>query len=317
MAAQLQYLTDMKQRLEHQLDDQAALLNRYFLQQLFLGGYTQPELHTRLALIGGAPLEQKLLSVMTFRMEPLEQTRFAENDRYLLLFAIRNVMEELIPTASRLTPVSIEDKIVLLTASSTQNKEMFRAMMDTWIEMVQTAVSQYLSLKISVGVSSAFVDRMGIPDAYQESLEALKYRIWTAKQSVYYYEEPTVGTTNLYPLPHELEQEWLEAVKNCEIERADNLLHQVVREMVRHAGSPQMLEMSMVRLLFAFMEHMRQWGIVFDIWQNSRTSLIQQVLKLQSEAEIERWFKQVLMDPCLTTLEGNMKSYKKICLIRS
>lgn len=311
MAEQLQYVTEMKQRLEQQLDDQAAQLNRYFLQQLFLGGYTQPELHSRLTLISGEPCEQKLLAVMTFRTETLEHTRFTENDRDLLLFAIRNVIEELIPPVSRLAPVSIKDKIVLLAAGPANDKEMFRAMMDTWIEMVRTAVLKYLSLNISVGISAMFVDRMSIPSAYQESLEAFKYRIWTVNQPAYFYEDPLAETTNMYPLPHELEQEWLEAVKHCEIERADNLLHQVVMEMVRNAGSPQMLEMSMVRLLLAFMEHMRQWGIGFDIWQNSRTSLIQQVLKLQSEAEIECWFKQVLMDPCLNTLEGNMKSYKK------
>ena len=311
MAEQLRYLTDMKQRLEQQLDDQAVQLNRYFLKQLFLGGYTQPELQTRLAAIGGAPDRQNPLAVMTYRIESLEHTRFSENDRELLLFAIRNVIEELIPSSSRLTPVSIEERIVLLAAGRDQDHAAFRAMLDTWVDRVRTAVSEYLSLTISVGVSSVFVDRMCIPAAYQESLEAFKYRIWTHSQPVYYYEHTLAESAGGYPLPHELEQEWLEAVKHCEIERADNLLHQVVKEMVRNAGSPQMLELSMVRLLFAFLEHMRQWGILYDVWRNSRTSLIQQVIKLQSEAEIECWFKQVLMDPCLTTLEGNMKSYKK------
>ncbi|WP_249865429.1 helix-turn-helix domain-containing protein [Paenibacillus konkukensis] len=299
----------LKRRLEAELNGQRAELRHYYAQELLLRGL--PSGQRAFGSIG-IPAEAEWFAVMIIEPELALQTRFAEQDRGLMMFAIRNMLDELIPSGSRLPAVSNDQQLALLVFAIGPSQEAFKNTLSSWIREVQSALFRYLSLQVSIGVSRTFKELSKSSAAYQESVEALKFRIWTKETSVFLCEDLDAAVPNSAALyPERLEREWIEAVKQGERLHANLLLRELVGELFGSAGNPRMLELWLVRLLLTLLDHMRQWGMSAKLWSSYPASYIRQVLALRTADEAERWFRQVWMEPCLTTIEENMKSYKR------
>ncbi|OXM87634.1 helix-turn-helix domain-containing protein [Paenibacillus rigui] len=309
---QLNYLTDSQKKLEEQLKTQTNRLKQYMIHPLFHGGFETAEMMSQLGAMGYSFEHQQWYAVVSVQIEPLEQTRFEEKDRELLYFSVQNMLEELIPAANRLPSVRLEHTIVLLVMNDKGTKETLRAALEGWIATVQTAVYHYIQLKTCIGVSGVFGRIEDCPAAFHESVKAFKYHNWSGQeQSVFYFEAMQSGQGLPFPEAHPLEPEWLEAVKSGETMRADMLMKQIIQDLFQTSLHPLGMEMSMVRLLLLFLDHMRQWGTVYEPAPSLKTSLLQEVLELRNAAEAERWFKESLMEPCIRAIEGTMKSHKR------
>ncbi|WP_239628865.1 AraC family transcriptional regulator [Paenibacillus sp. H1-7] len=188
--SQLEYLNVMKWRLEHQLHSQTTVIQSYFLQRLFREGCTQSELVRRWPERKDLLEESKLLAVMALRVEAKEGDA---GDKELLEFAVCNMTEELIPKGSRLGSVWIDRKLMILVASSSEDRDLFKRSITAWTMSIQAAVYTRLSLRASTGVSSLYSDIADTPTAYRECMQTSPFRDNSeeAARACFFDEQPT------------------------------------------------------------------------------------------------------------------------------
>gem|GEM_PF-4359506 len=310
-------LSDNTRKLEEKLRSQANRLKPYMIFPLLHEHLNWGDMIDQLESTGCRVQDRRWYAVLSLQIEPLEQTRFGEKDRGLLYFSIQNMIEELIPESDRLAPILVDRTVTLLVMHDCETKEAFRGVIEDWITAVQTSVFHYIRLKTRFGVSTLFEHVKECPAAFRESVQAINFHSWPERaRAVFYFEAMPKGQSVPFPEAHPLETEWLEAVKTAEAERAGQVLNQMIRDLFQPPLHPLALEMSLIRLLLTFLDHIKQWGVYADKGLPMPASLFQEVLALRNAGEAERWFRETLMDPSLHAIQGTVKSHKRHLLER-
>ncbi|MNC17616.1 HTH-type transcriptional regulator YesS [compost metagenome] len=141
-------------RLRFEIQGQKQQLTELLVRKLMLGEVKGQEIHERLPYYGQSHAEKwTVMRVLMFQIDRLDPSRFSEKDLDLLLFAISNIAAEIVPGEERLSPVVIQEAVVILTGSAAQSEELFKESVFNLASHVQASVKQYLQMQTSVGIS--------------------------------------------------------------------------------------------------------------------------------------------------------------------
>ena len=115
--------------------------------------------------------------VLAIQADTFSQTRFEETDSDLLLFAVSNIVADLIPAFACMAPIVLDGKQVTLLTTYEVISDRQRLEVQRLAEEIQMTVKEVLGLDVSMGISRFHQDLAHAAQAYNESVEALKYRI--------------------------------------------------------------------------------------------------------------------------------------------
>ncbi|WFA17043.1 AraC family transcriptional regulator [Paenibacillus mucilaginosus] len=178
--------------LRDQLSKHAGQLKELYVLKLFTGQASEKDYHYQ-AEKYGFPRSWKHLTVLTLQIDSLRDTRYREEDQDLLLFAINNMVGELLPEPVRFSPIVLESSQVTLFASDREDAQELKNQVHAIAEEIRTKVYEYLGLKVSIGVSRPF-ERIGeAVEAYSESLYALRSRLSLGSDIVVHYGDTGTG----------------------------------------------------------------------------------------------------------------------------
>ncbi|MBO9609743.1 MAG: helix-turn-helix domain-containing protein [Paenibacillaceae bacterium] len=284
--------------LERQMYGQRQQLKEFFVLKLLQGEVRGVEVAGKLAEFQ-FPLDWQQQAVLVAQIDSLEDSRFAEADRDLLLFAINNMASELIPADSRLSPILIHPSQLTLVGSDSGDAERFKISLYTAAERMQAAARDYLGLRISVGISRPFRGWNGAPNAAQEGLEALKYRIKLGSEAIIFIEDlqPAAGAGPHYPKV--VTGHLLDAIKLLQLERIDDLLHQYIADCLASGQSPRDYQVHLARLLIELLDLGQQFGATW----NRRFSPFERLQELHTAGEIEQWLRHDIIASIVEAVE--------------
>ncbi|MBB3128500.1 AraC-like DNA-binding protein [Paenibacillus rhizosphaerae] len=289
-------------RLLQEMQGQSHQMKEYFVFKLFQSDMAKTEIHDKLAMFGH-PLGWSDMCVMAIQIDTLAGTRFQEQDRDLLMFALNNIVSELITSECRLLPVVMGDSQVTLLGSSESDAQQFKAYLDTMAEQIMGTINRYLELKISIGFSRVFADFKYIRDAYREAVTALKYRMKLGEESILFIEEvqPEQGVPQHYP--DTLEQQLLDALKLADRELAAQLLPQLIAAIAADERTHEAYFVSFVRLLLQMLQAIKDAGVNPNRLFAAEQELFIQLFRLKTAKQVEIWFQDAVMEPLLQHLE--------------
>lgn len=299
-------------RLKKQVYSQLEQLKEFFLLRLIIGELDGSTIESRLKLFNYPPLPASSC-VFVIRTDTLEGTRYREDDRDLMLFAVNNVIGELLEDVIVLKPAVIEENQVTIIGSGELSGGDFKDYAYSVAEKVQRVIRKVLSFTISVGISRPLAHYRDIHRGYLEGLEALKHQLTLGYNAIIFVEDVQVNKGLKPVFPINLENELLAAVKACDAERAKEILHQFVERIFGIEVDRYEYQLSLTRLLTDLVFTLKEMGEAHNILIRNGKSVFEQLYGLKTAGEIENWLNASVVSPiigCLEAAGGNQ--YKKI-----
>ncbi|NOU86445.1 helix-turn-helix domain-containing protein [Paenibacillus sp. LMG 31460] len=295
-------LFQSKSQLEREVHQHIGQVRTFFLIKAFQGHIKQIELLEKLAQFGyNKHIEEwKTMSVITMQIDSIDNTRYEKRDMELLLFAVHNMIEELIPSQQRLAPIIIDQTVVTLIGSVDSEEAAFRNTVYALTEQMQQHIYSFLNLHVSIGMSLPIHAFSQMSIAYREGLEALKHRIKLGEGIIIQYENINSGKHYLnlnYPKP--IENELIDAIKLAEKDKSKELLKQLLQAVFAAPLTPQEYQIPLTRLLNNLLMVMQESGISLNQIHPSKGSLFEELLDLHMTAEIEDWFWTEVIHPLI------------------
>lgn len=306
---QLQGLIQSRNDMAHQIQGLNRQAREYFVVKLLRGELHPGELEEKLAAYGyteTAAWEQ--WCIFAIQIDTLENTRFNERERDLLMFAVHNMVEEIVPARNRLNPIVMNQSVFVLIGQHADETRPFQVHAYTFAEEIQSKVKQYLGLKISIGVSRYYEQLHQASDACRESVDALAYRIRLGHESILFMDEVYPGATGRFKYPKEIERGLFEAVRQQRAEQAEECLDRLVAQLldknISHVDSQQYLGRLLANLVGIVHD---EGGSVHEVFSAGSIG-IAELQKLNSPEEIQDWFRHNVLFPLMKWLELQRRS---------
>lgn len=262
------------------------------------------------------PQDWKWLCVLTLQIDTIQGTRYRESDKELLLFAINNIVGELIPKRSRFTPVVLDESQVTLALVDEGTEEEALDHFYQMAETIQANVQQYLQLKVSIGISRLFTEVGDAKRAFGECLETLKRRISLGTGLILRYDDSRldagVESSAHYARLKVLEEQLIHAVRTGDHQNAKSLFDEYVAVISEKEWVYADIQMMMLRLIAGLTQIIQEYGASVNQVLGEEGS-IERFMKLHTLEDISGWIQtRVLIPVCKTVNERLESQYMSI-----
>ncbi|MBM7565974.1 AraC family transcriptional regulator [Paenibacillus sacheonensis] len=217
--------------------DNRSIIRAYHLRQLILesASYTESQLKSADAMTGmNVYASGASFAVLTVTIDEWRQlSRLSPNaDVQLIRFAILNIAEELLAAHYGCMGVEMRaDHLVFLICAEHGGAECFNQLVPL-LSDIQTAVSHYYKITISMAISGAFHDFRAISEHYHLTQHYLLYKLVFGRGAVI---EPEMVKGNMEnssdSFPGELEKRLIEGLKAGDKELLETLLDKLMRHI--------------------------------------------------------------------------------------
>ncbi|WP_028549521.1 helix-turn-helix domain-containing protein [Paenibacillus sp. UNC451MF] len=303
-------LFSTEKQLQQQVRGQFSQLKEFLVLKLFTGQISDSDFAYRSQTFG-FPMEWKCLGVLTVQIDTLQESRYRDHDKELLLFAINNMVGELIPQQDRFSPVLLDQSQVTLLVCRLDNEAERKAYFFQTAEMIKQKIHEFLQLPISIGISRPFEKATESVRAYGECLEALKCRISLGHEIIVHYEDIDAGKKEMeitvYTQLKLLEDQLVNSLKLGEVDRVDMVFDKYIAAIVEkgiHFNEYPALMMQLISKVYQLVQE--QGGSVKKVLGSKAT--IDQFLKLNTLEDIIKWFKVELFEPIIGFLNHQAES---------
>ncbi len=311
ISERVHHLFQSKSQLEKEVRQHLHQVNAFFLLRALQGGVRAAEIPEKLAQFGYA--EQlsrwKTMAVLALQIDYQDNSRYSRDDAELLLFAIGNMLEELVPAPRRLSPVVMDQTILAVIGGEETDAAAFRNDAYALTEQLQDKIASYLSLQVSIGMSQPFDSFDKLAQGGREATEALKQRMKLGEGIIIQYENIHAGKHYLQiSYPHHIENELMDAIKLAEKEQAKELLKQFLQAVFEAEMSPQDYQIPLARLLNNLLVVMQESGVSLMQIHPMKGSPLEELLRLHTAAEIEDWFWTTVVYPLVNIFKDRQEA---------
>lgn len=296
----MQYLATSKDQLELQMIGQSSRLKEFFVLKLFTGQMNENDFFLRSSRYG-LPVGWNCLGVLALQIDNLQETRYREEDRELLLYAVSNIAEEVLPIPFRFPPITLSQSQVTLIAMEMGNEEEIRNTLYEAAECIKTNAESVLQIKVSIGISNPFDKLTDTVKAYGESLNALKERISLGPDIIVHYGDVEKRSgTEQYEYNHlkMCEDSIVYAIKEMQTDHAVEMLKQYLDNLLYKDFALYEHQTMLMQLAFKLLQIVQEQGMSTKlILKDERT--LEKIFQLQTRDEIIHWFESKLFTPMI------------------
>jgi two-component system, response regulator YesN len=312
---QLQRLFSTEQQLQQQVKGQLTQLKEFFMLKLFTGQMPEADIAKR-AVSYGFPSSWKILGVIALQIDTLEGTKYQENDRDLLMFAINNMIGDLIPVHLRFTPILLDHQTqVTLLAGDLNSEEEMKRFMYSLSESVQRRLKELLSIQVSIGISKPLTAYSEAPAAYLQCLEALRCRISLGNELIMSYEEIETNkqfARDVFMHVRALEDQIIYAFKTADKAYLAETFQQYISFLVGNRLHNKEVPFLLLQLISRVVQVVQENGGSASSLFVDRITL-ESVMKIHTKEEVVHFFQSELFEPVMSFLnEQNEYQHDKI-----
>ncbi|OPH58949.1 hypothetical protein BC351_21665 [Paenibacillus ferrarius] len=290
-------LHQSKEQLEGQMKIQSGQLVDYFMLKLFQGELYRSEMEEKAERFQ-LPVWQSY-AVLVLQIDTLAQTRYSLSEQDLLLFAINNIASELIPIPQRIQAMPIGNYQVTLVGSDADNHMELLSEWSALAMSVQNAAEEFLGLKVSIGISRPYTHLFATSQAFLEAKEALQYRIRLGEKAILHLDDLKPKQASRQYYPHHLVSELTQAIVFLDKDKAEELLHQFIQDVLRVESDPNLYRMSFAMLLTDLIRVLYEMGDTGELFSQDHRNEYEQMFGLKTPQEIEAWFKSQMISPMI------------------
>lgn len=289
------------------LNEQAQSLNQY-VQNM------QPDLlhrHLQKLLTASAPVSRASLEaesrkydfptegqfiVLITKVENLQkEKRFMPNEGAVIVFAVKNVMNELLARfpgmQGYVTDKDDREAVAILHFADDVPMAELRRTVRQYAEEARDAMDRYLSFAVSTGIGRP-ARLEGLAGSYKDAQSALQYRLFHDADTILFYDDMIrIERHPVFMYPTEIEQSIVEFLWSGDLPQADEALQQFSKR-VRTAESYNIIFQCYQVLLSSIIQSLEEKGPgVLELLGNN---LFDQLKENQTSREVHDWFIGVL-----------------------
>jgi len=306
-------MRETQMQMADQIKGHRRQLEELYALKLIQGEMKPAEIGEKFAFLGYDCGKWKRMAVLTVQIDTLKGTRYKEQDGELLLFAISNMIGELIPREHRILPVVVRSSIVTFLFGHLTPNEEFRSFVYSTAKRIQDEVYRYLSLRVSIGISRTYDGVLGAYKACREAADALKYRILFGQRTILHIDDVQANSAAKAQYPKELERSLLDAVKMADREKTETLLDQFFRELSGQYQNYSDYQIAVTRFFVNLIRILQDSGISYPDLLGCDPPLLEQLHSLSSVEEMRSWFRESVIEPITRVYEEQrQKRYRSI-----
>ncbi|MFC5449430.1 AraC family transcriptional regulator [Paenibacillus aestuarii] len=298
-----------RKQFQQQLQGQKGQMKEFFLLKLFMGQVTESEFAFKCDTYGFAE-KGKAMGVIALQIDSLQDTRYLESDKELLLFAIHNIVSELLPAHRLLGSLLLDQSQVSLLTGDTDDHRELQNCFHQAAEEIKSKVHELLQLEVSMGISRVFTRYTDAMNAHAEALEALKRRIRLGSDMIIHYEDIESVPANSMHLTVSWSQSadyLVNALKTGDatstFEQFDQFVASIMEKDIRF-NDFQLVMVELITRIHGLVQ--KQGGTLESLIGTN--SMLHSFMKLNTVQEITTWFKSDLLPPALAFFKGRADS---------
>jgi AraC-like DNA-binding protein len=295
----LEQLLNKNNQLEQRVQYFVPQLKQLFMIRLIQGKVKEDEISAKLRSLQYKK-EWTWLTIFSLKIDFTEMgdKKFNKMDQELILFAINNLMEDIISPHERFTPIVMNDTQSTILLTDHLNEAEYTRFINQKAEFIQKKVNELFQLTISIGISRRYKYLHETKKAYRESDEALKYRLKMGPGSIIFYDNLNREPINLVPFPAAINHQILDAIKMTDKEKAIKLVIDFFRYIDQNDVYDFQFDVILSRFLYDLFELKELLGVQIEHFDSTRE--ITHYQHLSSLKEIRDW---VLYDITLPLIE--------------
>lgn len=293
-----------RNELDKQMKSQTVHLREFYVLKLFteqMSGADDQYASERY----GFPTGWGSLGVLQLELDNLQQSRFQEQDRELLLFAVSNIVSETLPVEARFSPIVLNHSQVTLLTSKEESAEAGLAMFYETAQHIKAKVHEYLGLECSIGISHPFKRLSEAKRAYKESSAALKLRFILGSNIIVRYADiEDQGNTEktAYTKLRLIEDQMMLAMEERQLEQVEQLFQRYLDKLLCKDGFHQEHHLLLLQLASRTVGIAQEQGLSMQqVWNGEEE--LKHLFRLQTRTEIASWFHSRLFKPVIGILE--------------
>lgn len=290
---------------------QTGQLRAFFVRKLLLGEIKQREVTERLDQLGYS-FREGFFCVLTVRIDSLGESRYEEQDKDLLMFAINNIVNDLLGDSHQLPPVVMREHQTTILHNPHHLGEISDVEATNtiyhWGEIIQSTVAKILHLNVSIGISRTYQGLEHSGEAYLESLEALHYRIRLGESSVLYLDDVLPNHKIRASYPEWLEKQLFDAIKASDTDNSRLLLKELLQLLLKDNQRHQDFQLVLYRLLIDIIREFIQDRESDSPIVLGERHLFDEISHLRTVVEMEDWFMFALVHPIINHMSSALDS---------
>ncbi|ACX65091.1 AraC family transcriptional regulator [Paenibacillus sp. Y412MC10] len=293
-----------RNELDKQMKSQTVHLREFYVLKLFtehMSGADDQYASERY----GFPTGWGSLGVLQLELDNLQQSRFQEQDRELLLFAVSNIVSETLPVEARFSPIVLNHSQVTLLTSNEKSAEAGLAMFYETAQHIKAKVHEYLGLECSIGISHPFKRLSDAKRAYKESSAALKLRFILGSNIIVRYadiEDQANTEKTVYTKLRLIEDQMMLAMEERQLEKVEQLFQRYLDKLLCKDGFHQEHHLLLLQLASRTVGIAQEQGLSMQqVWNGEEE--LKHLFRLQTRTEIASWFHSRLFKPVIEILE--------------
>ncbi|MBD2847798.1 AraC family transcriptional regulator [Paenibacillus sp. IB182496] len=304
----IQGLLGNKLELQKQLQKQFPYLHELFVIKLLLGQLSSKEINGHIEMFEMA-CDWRQFSVLTLRIYSLDRSRFEEEDLGLILYAVKNMMEEIMTAAQPFKPVIMNESCMAIVVDASDEKGPSEERLMRICEEIKEKIQTFLGLEIQLGLSRFHSELEQASIAFADSTAALHFCQRTGYRGVMRAEEADPGRLLEMTYPARREQDLLEAVQSGNREAAnavvDSILEEVEKRHFTQIEAQALFYQLFVKLI----------GLLQRDEQSLKKMLldvehVQTLFRTTSFEELGHWFTCIGLEPLFQLLLTRQQTHQ-------
>jgi|GEM_PF-2712554 len=298
-------------QLTSQVSNQLGQLKDFFVFKLLSGKVSASSIPEQIKSYSFRT-EQPEMFVFVIRIFTLSGTSYRDKDRDLMLFAINNIMQHLYRNQYLLTPVVVRDsQVTVIGSEALGSDESRRNFVYREAEKITEAVTQYLNLKISIGISRHFGSYLDTERAFEEAQQALKYQLKLNDNGIYYLSDVVTKGKATFMFPHFILDALLSAIHAGDAQQAEQLLHELLTSLFSVELTLEEYHMHLYRLLSNIVIILDDYGLSSSRISKSHALLFEYLVTINSYAVVEKWLMSDVISPIIKLIEEQHAEQQK------
>ncbi|MGF7047681.1 AraC-like DNA-binding protein [Paenibacillus sp. DS2015] len=291
-----------KESLENLIQAEMPQLETQLILNLFRNRISPEEIVKKLHRFGYQKTENQMHVAMLVQLDNFGGRESSDKD--VLLLAINKIVEEVVPKQQRMFPVILNDntQATILSFTGMSEQEMNKKILD-YAKALLRAVSDYLHLSISIGISTPYEDLLESKKAAEMSKQALHQRLNLGKESIIFYGDisKVVSGPVLLHYPTELESQLFDAIRIGDKDQVSQHLYPFLAEMMGKNKNSMNFEVMLVRLVNNLIQLEQQLGINVLLTQDNH-KLYHTLLDIRNPEEVEHMLVDQVIYPMVNSM---------------
>ena len=297
-------------QMADQLQGRMQQVKEFFVIKLLQSQISQKDISAKLSIFPHA-VPWKFMSVLTINIFDFEVNSYEIKDRDLILFAISNVVSDLVPQEHQLCPVIIEDFVSVLVGGNYELADVFKEYISKTAVTIQENLANHLGIRVDIGVSRVFENMAFSYKAFGESKEALKYRFRAKQEVILFFDDITEEPPAVNDLSKNIDDAITEAIKFGDKPQAELLLHEYVEKITNSKTSVNRYQVLLIRLIIDIVSILpNEEKAPIDEYINGKT-FIENINELKHAEQIEEWIITNIITPVYDKVSGYRASENK------